>query len=61
MCKGKIARNVFLVTFLLIISILINQALKDPGLIGLFLYPSAAIAEGEVDYVFFDNFQVFEN
>jgi len=38
-----------------------NQALKEPGLIGLFLYPSAVIDEGEVDYVFFDNVQVFEN
>jgi len=38
-----------------------NQTLIDPGLVGLFLYPSAAITEGEVDYVFFDNFQVFEN
>ncbi|RLG43520.1 MAG: hypothetical protein DRN81_06395, partial [Thermoproteota archaeon] len=38
-----------------------NQALKEPGLIGLFLYPSDAIDEGEVDYVFFDNVQVFEN
>jgi len=38
-----------------------NQALKEPGLIGLFLYPSDAIDEGEVDYVFFDNVLVFEN
>ena len=38
-----------------------NQTLKDPGLIGLFLYPSSEIDEGEVDYVLFDNFQVFEN
>jgi len=38
-----------------------NQALKEPGLIGLFLYPSDAIDEGEVDYVFFDNVLAFEN
>ena len=38
-----------------------NQSLKGPGLIGLFLYPSDAIDEGETDYVLFDNVLVFEN
>jgi len=38
-----------------------NQTLIDSGLVGLFLYPSSLITEGEVDYVFFGNFQVFEN
>lgn len=32
-----------------------------PGLIGLFLFPSPSIAEGNSDYVFYDNLKVTEN
>ena len=34
--------------------------LTEPGLIGLFLFPSGSIPQGEIDYVLFDNLMVIE-
>jgi membrane protein CcdC involved in cytochrome C biogenesis len=38
-----------------------EDTLLEPGLIGLFLFPSASVTDGNSDYVLFDNLQVLKN